>query len=141
MKGINDLAKEIHENAIAHGWWEEDPSFPEIIALCHSELSEALEEYRRGRPNLYFPCNAGGLCVEDRQEEHVYCASRVCTKGDPDFCTARSNKPEGIAVEMADCIIRILDWCGKEGIDIDRIIKIKHEYNKTRHYRHGGKKI
>lgn len=49
-------------------------------------------------------------------------------------------KPEGIAVEMADCIIRILDWCGKEGIDIDRIISTKHEYNKSRPYRHGGKK-
>ena len=128
MKGINDLAKEIHENAIAHGWWEEDPSFPEIIALCHSELSEALEEYRRGRPNLYFSCNAGG-------------AGGLCVGPDEHVCDARSNKPEGIAVEMADCIIRILDWCGKEEIDIERIIKTKHEYNKTRSYRHGGKKI
>ena len=41
---------------------------------------------------------------------------------------------------MADCIIRILDWCGKEGIDLDRIISMKHEYNKSRPYRHGGKK-
>ena len=48
-------------------------------------------------------------------------------------------KPEGIAVEMADCIIRILDWIGREGIDIDAIIRMKHEYNTTRPYKHGGK--
>lgn len=106
-------------------------------------------------------------------------------------------------MELADCIIRILDWAGKEGIDIDKIVRraaercprtngvsfgmviagfngvlslallehvdrksgmgtaiagiykwaetnavdmdamlrIKHDYNKTRPYRHGGKVI
>ena len=29
---------------------------------------------------------------------------------------------------------------GKEGIDVERIIREKHEYNKMRPYRHGGKK-
>ena len=29
--------------------------------------------------------------------------------------------------------------CGKEGIDIEEAISFKHEYNKTRPYRHGGK--
>ena len=50
-------------------------------------------------------------------------------------------KPDGIAVELADCIIRILDYCGEEDIDIEEFIKIKHEYNKTRPYKHGGKRI
>ena len=30
--------------------------------------------------------------------------------------------------------------CGYAGIDIDAAISQKHEYNKTRPYRHGGKK-
>ena len=30
---MNELAKEIHENAVAHGWWEEERSFGEIVAL------------------------------------------------------------------------------------------------------------
>lgn len=137
---LNELTQQIHQNAVEHGWWDEPRTFGEIIALCHSELSEALEEYRSGRPNLYFPCRAGGLCVDDIQEENIFCGSRIYNTDDPEApCKAKSKKPEGIAVEMADCIIRILDWCGKEGIDIDQIISMKHEYNKSRPYRHGGK--
>ena len=41
----------------------------------------------------------------------------------------------------ADCVLRILDWAGREGIDLDEILKLKHEYNKTRPYRHGGKRL
>lgn len=138
MKSLNEIAKVVHENAVAHGWWDEERSFPEVIALVHSELSEALEEYRNGRPLLYFPCNAGGVCERDRGEEGLTCGSVV-----PDGnggCKAKSDKPEGVAIELADAIIRILDYCGEAGIDIEEAIAIKHEYNKTRPYRHGGKK-
>lgn len=27
MTGINEVAKEIHENARAHGWWDEERGF------------------------------------------------------------------------------------------------------------------
>ena len=110
MTGINEVAKEIHENAVAHGWWDEERGFPEVLALIHSEVSEALEEYRNGHgaTEIYF---------------------------------SDSGKPEGIPTELADVIIRVLDYCGYAGIDIDAAISQKHEYNKSRPYRNGGKKV
>lgn len=103
-KNINELAKEIHENAVAHGWWEQPRSFGEIIALCHSELSEALEADRAGQ----------------------------------DYCFVRANgKPDGVAVEMVDCIIRILDWFGYAKIDVEEIMEMKHNFNISRPYKHG----
>ena len=104
---LNDLAQEIYNNAVSHGWWDKEREIPEIIALCHSELSEALEEYRNGKPFYY----------------------------------EKDGKPEGVAVEMIDCIIRILDWAGHEDLDVDDILQWKMEYNKNRPYRHGGKVI
>lgn len=135
-KTLHQWAKDIHENAVAHGWWKEERSFPEIVALCHSELSEALEEYRAGRPMEWHLCEESG--------------DKICAPKDADDCVSfgmeaacpyHSDKPEGIAVEMIDCVIRILDWCGKEGVDVERILAEKHAYNKTRPYRHGGKVI
>lgn len=41
---------------------------------------------------------------------------------------------------VADVIIRVLDYCAYAGIDIENVLEVKHEYNKSRPYRHGGKK-
>ena len=41
--------REVHQNAVDHGWWPDDKTtrnVAEQIALMHSELSEALEGYR-----------------------------------------------------------------------------------------------
>lgn len=128
---INKLALEIHQNAIAHGWWEEERKFPEIAALIHSEISEALEEYRNGHETeeIYYSC---------RCAKNGHCPSQhdIAT-----ICKGQKPKPEGIAAELADVIIRVLDFTASEGIDIEAVIMAKHEYNKSRPYRHGGKKI
>ena len=41
--------------------------------------------------------------------------------------------------ELADAIIRILDYAQSQGIDMEELLQKKHNYNKTRSYRHGGK--
>lgn len=132
---LNELAKEIHENAVAHGWWEEERSFGEIVALCHSELSEALEEEREGRPCVWY------MCMKNPHPSAHNCD--MCPYWHDDTCDVPNVelKPEGKAVEMMDCIIRILDWMGKEQLDVDMILRRKMDYNKTRPYRHGGKKL
>ena len=64
MGQINELVKEAHKTAVEHGWWEKEPDFGTLIALCHSELSEALEEYRRGLDPKEFYSPAGGIPFE-----------------------------------------------------------------------------
>lgn len=44
---LNSLANAIHSTAKLKGWWDKDRGIPEMIALCHSELSEALEACRK----------------------------------------------------------------------------------------------
>lgn len=98
MKTMAEWAKEIHENAVAHGWWEEERTISEVCALIHSELSEALEEARAARPMMYVMDEYNGEYIQN-----------------PKYFGAK--KPEGIAVELADAVIRMLDWmayCGQE---------------------------
>lgn len=40
------LQKEVHKTALDKGWWDTGRSDGELIALMHSELSEALEALR-----------------------------------------------------------------------------------------------
>ena len=103
------LQKDIHDNAINHGWYEEPRTFGELIALCHCELSEALEEHRNG--------------MKPKEVYHEH------------------GKPCGIPTELADVVIRIMDMCEYYGIDLEDAILEKHEFNKTRSYKHGGKHI
>lgn len=51
-----------------------------------------------------------------------------------------TGKPEGELVELADAVIRILDYCEFRGWDLEGAIALKHKYNKSRPHRHGGKK-
>lgn len=172
MFNLNDAKREIHDNAVRHGWWEKDSEGNtrtrfEVIALIHSEWSEALESYRNGE-QLYW--------------------------------TEVNGKPEGVFVELVDGVIRILDaaaawdillpesidgsssklfadcsipslvcrlhdltsmlfnrmdeayymmriinivwaWITAHGGNPEDIMREKHEYNKTRSYKHGGKVI
>lgn len=117
---LNSFVELVHKNAVDHGWWDEPQrTFGELIALCHSELSEALEQYRKGH--------------EPTETYHADKPTETLVTDNP--------KPEGIPSELADVIICILDMCGHYGIDIEAILKEKHQYNTTRPYKHGGKVI
>jgi len=48
--GLRSLQEEIHETAKEKGFWDAERNEGEMIALHHSELSEALEGLRHGNP-------------------------------------------------------------------------------------------
>jgi len=106
---LNQIAKEVFECAEAKGLYTTEMSFEQFIAMCHAELSEALEQYR----------------LDNGLHEIRYLG-----KG-------QDNKPEGVPVELADCMIMILSYCGYVGIDIEKAFDEKREYNKHRPYKHG----
>lgn len=152
---IEHLQKICHRTAVEHGWWpmkyafdaagaepshDEDKvdmsqvNIPEKLMLMVSELGEALEHYRNGvgmkEPVYYNPQNS---VAEDNT--WLTAGQMIPSQFDP-FTT----KPDGFAVELADCIIRIFDLCGAMDIDIEQALQVKMNYNKTRPFRHGNKK-
>lgn len=66
-------------------------------------------------------------------------ATECARNGEPDWYIDEKGKPCGEAVEIADAIIRLLDYCGYRKWDIDAIVREKLAFNKTRPHRHGGK--
>lgn len=116
---VNDWSDIIHGWALDKGWWIVDPdinvqpSFDSKLVLVHSELSEALEEWRDNHPEnmIYYKPDKNGI-----------------------------PKPEGIPIELADAIIRICDMAGYWNIDLQQAMLIKMAYNEKRPYRHGGKR-
>lgn len=97
-----------------HGFHDEGVTFGDRIALIHSELSEALEDFRK----------FGSTAFVYRTEYSL---------------ESDTEKPEGVGAELADAVIRIFDAAEYYGIDLERIILEKMDYNDTRPYKHGGK--
>lgn len=58
---------------------------------------------------------------------------------DPKHWYKENGKIEGFPVELADAVIRIADMCGKYGIDLEQMIKLKMKYNEGRPHMHGKK--
>lgn len=106
------------------GFHESGRGFGEVIALIHSEISEALESNRSGEPLLWFKREDGTKSTEPFDENY------------------KPLKAEGEAAEFADAFIRIGDWAGDDDERITALllaIYYKNRFNATRPYKHGRK--
>ena len=99
---IAKMAGRVHHWARKKGFWDADRNQGELIALMHSELSEALEGLRHGDP----------------PDQHC-----------PGFSS--------VEVELADCVIRILDYAAGHGVRLGEAICAKMDFNATRPRKHG----
>lgn len=128
---INELCKMAFARATEAGWWDE--GFRKKPLECHmlivSEVAEASEEVRKQSP--YFYAEVKQFSQENKKLELMPL--------DPITYETADGKPEGEAVELADALIRICDYAGSKGWDMEAIIKAKMDYNLTRGKRHGGK--
>lgn len=100
----NKIQKNTHEMVKSKGFWEEKRNDGELIALMHSELSEALEALRHGNPK----------------------DDKIC-----EF--------NGVEAELADVVIRIMDYAEARKFKVVEAIIAKNEMNKNRPFKHGGK--
>lgn len=116
---LDRLMQEAYATAKAHGFW--DPPVPEHgtkLMLMVSEVAEVFEELR-----------------DNRAMEAIY--RRTIT--DEAGCQHEHEKPEGVPIELADIVIRILDFCAAYNVPLERALREKMDYNQSRPFKHGGK--
>lgn len=120
---IEELVTESYDRASRKGFWDDvlhvDPQvgistgevnakINEKLLLTISELTEAMEELRKGM-----------------SPRAVY------------YAHERPEKPEGFSIELADAMIRIADLAGWLGLDLTDAIRRKAAYNESRPTKHG----
>jgi hypothetical protein len=155
LNPLNGLAAEIHDTAVSKGWWDEERSAAEVLVNIHGEVSEAWEDWRVGREQMTFMVRSDIYPREVAEEVGTAYRTFVAWADAQSRAEDVGDLPEGVMdllvqygvaqpvgmeVEVVDVIIRCLDMLAARGTDIDKVMRTKMNYNRTRAYRHGGKK-
>lgn len=123
---INELAKQVHQNAKNKGFFDEPKNLGEMLCLIHSEISEALEAIRQ---NKY-------TTDKDKLDSNYLLERGNIQDWDDHFRHHIKNTFED---ELADTVIRIMDLCAFKNIDLEWHIKAKMRSNELREFKHGKK--
>ena len=142
IEGLTLLQQAIRRNNFEKGWRAETPVgetkrvVDQHVALLHSEVTEIYEAYRNNEPELWYQHNVKVNGVPKVSGPDDGFADQVfLSNGESDVL----GKPQGMVSELADVIIRALDFADEYGFELIETILEKHDYNLTRPYRHGGK--
>jgi len=119
------MAAEVEALNRSKGWYDEERSVGDFVALLHSEVSEILEAYRDHKfADATVPfTNSAELNSMLEERGH------------------KPAKPEGVGAEMADVLIRLLDMAKRWNVDLVAEYERKMKYNWTRPYRHGNRAL
>lgn len=122
---LNEFANDVHALAVEKGFYDPEPTDAELIAGIHAEISEAFEEWNAGRPMVY------RLCYND-EPMSVFNQVRYCEAREKGQCTRSpvivpgergccgSDEFHGIAVELIDVVLRVLDAAATWGVTVHR---------------------
>lgn len=183
---LAEMTAEVVDSKKACGWLENPGTFPEAMALLHSEVSEALEVWRRWglsdqtdfrseqdeldgvepKPegvgsefadilirllgDAWIYGEGGGGAPLNLETGAAQVAAIPFAESFPanmnilhDLVSAASRDFDGWGFEVnGGCILRFLRQLSSlYGIDLDTEFDRKLAYNRTREYRHGGKRI
>ena len=105
----------------------------------------AAAQRKRKNMKILIACEESqAVCIEMRRLGHeaYSCDIQEPSGGHPEWHILGNAQVYGNAkvyVELVDCVIRIFDYLGNEGADVEAIMAEKCAYNETRPYRHGKK--
>lgn len=113
---LNKLRDEAYQNAVEHGWHDEDLSTEHFLCLVISELMEAVQAERKGKH-------------ADRIQFENYMSLRE--RSDEEFKYAFTHGiKDSVEDELADVCIRIFDLAGLRGVDFSCV---SYPYSKSIH--------
>jgi NTP pyrophosphatase (non-canonical NTP hydrolase) len=124
---INELAQEIHKNAVSKGFYEEEKDTATWLMLIVTEVAEACEADRKDH-FADWEAFDGGLVGPLSIRDRIGWVS--------DFDDYIKDSFED---ELADIMIRVMDLAAHKGIDLETHIRAKMHRNSLREYKHGKK--
>lgn len=121
--GINKMCQKVNEFTKKMGFGDREHNVGEHLMLITSELGEALDAHRKGRygvglTNYILDKGTNKNFDKEKFETHI---------------------KDTLEDEVADTAIRLFDFAGRMGIDLEEQMRLKMEYNATRGHKYGKK--